>query len=123
MKLEDIKKMKKDKLKELVAPSEHTIQTNVVNWAKRNNVMVFSVPNEATRSNFNFKKSGVMAGVSDLIVVIEGEVLFIEVKTPKGRQSDKQKAFEKKVKDLNHVYEIVRSLEDFQTIIKNHYLE
>lgn len=66
------------------------------------------------------KLTGLLPGVADLIVLIPNVVLFIEVKTDKGIQSEKQKAFENKVKALGFRYEIVRSLKDFQEIVLNY---
>lgn len=79
---------------------------------------IFSVPNGGTRSvreAMTFKATGLVAGVSDLIVVQPNRIIFIEVKIAKGVQSDKQKEFEKTVKGLGFEYYIVRSLEDFIT--------
>jgi hypothetical protein len=59
------------------------------------------------------KSTGVVAGVSDLIVLMPNRCIFVEVKTDIGRQSDKQKEFEEIVKALNFEYHLVRSLEDF----------
>lgn len=77
---------------------------------------IFSVPNEATWNNNNFKALGVRKGVSDLVIVME-KVIFIEMKDPKGSQSDEQIDFEQVVKDLNHNYYVIRSLEEFKQLI------
>lgn len=78
---------------------------------------IFSVPNESkSRQETMVKKSmGLRSGVSDLIIVLPDIVLFIEVKTDTGRQSETQKDFQKTVENLNHNYLLVRSLEDFKT--------
>lgn len=54
-----------------------------------------------------------MAGVSDLIIVQPNRVIFVEMKTETGRQSDKQKDFESMVSALGFEYYICRSLEEF----------
>lgn len=52
-------------------------------------------------------------GVSDIIAQHKHiGTIFIEVKTPKGRQSDAQKLFEANVKSYNGCYLLVRSLDD-----------
>jgi hypothetical protein len=117
MKLDKIKRMNKTKIDSLNKDSEHTIQTNCNDWCKRNNILLFSVPNEATRGNYNYKKSGVLNGVSDTIVVLPGKVLFIEFKDHKGAQSKSQKKFEKEIKNLGLSYFIVRSLNEFKKLI------
>lgn len=59
------------------------------------------------------KGEGVLAGFSDLIVIAQGNVLFIEVKTKDGKQSDLQIKFQSDVERLGFQYSICRSLEDF----------
>lgn len=107
--------------------SENKIQQEVVMWFRNNfcttknhpRCAIFSVPNEGTDvKEQQYKKSiGMMSGVSDLIVVIENKVLFIECKDDKGKQSENQIEFEKIVTDLGHDYFVVRSLEQFKEII------
>lgn len=46
-----------------------------------------------------------------------GKAVFIEVKTPTGRQSKQQRAFQKRVEELGFKYKIVRSLNDARTLI------
>lgn len=59
-----------------------------------------------------------MAGASDLVVVLPGHVVFIEVKDENGRQSDKQKNFMQQVKLLGFHYYVVRSLAEFKQVIE-----
>jgi hypothetical protein len=121
MKLESIKKMSESKIKALSNKSEFTIQVEIVDYCRKNNIICFSVPNEATRNNSKYIKSGVLAGVSDLIVLNNGRTYFVELKDYKGKQTDKQKEFEKIVSLQGFEYFLVRSLDEFKTII--HYLE
>jgi hypothetical protein len=61
------------------------------------------------------KAEGVKAGVADLFLMIPNKIfhgLFIEVKTPVGRQQPSQKDFEKIAFDSGYCYEVVRSLDD-----------
>lgn len=78
--------------------------------------IIFSVPNESTNVKEQmYKKSlGLISGVSDLVVVTQDEVIFVEVKTSTGRQSKKQKEFQLKVELLGYRYLLVRSLDDFK---------
>lgn len=61
-----------------------------------------------------FKAMGLKAGVSDLIIIRPGSVVFVEVKTPTGTQSPKQKQFQSIVESMDYQYLIVRGLEDFK---------
>lgn len=82
---------------------------------------IFSVPNDTTdvRELMRKKSTGLKAGVSDLIVLLPNKVLFVEVKTNTGVQSDKQKEFQQQVEKLGFEYHLVRSLDDFIKIISN----
>jgi len=75
--------------------------------------VVFAVPNQ---NQYKLTKIGVVAGVSDLIYVTKDKVYFIEIKTENGKQSEKQKIFENKIKSLGYIYLIVRSLDDIKKI-------
>jgi hypothetical protein len=66
------------------------------------------------------KATGLLPGASDLVVILPGKVLFMECKDEKGRQRENQKDFERAVRELGHDYEIFRSLEQFQSLIKYH---
>ncbi len=59
--------------------------------------------------------TGMLPGASDMIVIFPNTVVFVEVKTDIGRQSDVQKEFERRVNDLGFDYWLVRSLEEFKT--------
>ena len=109
--------MSESKIKALSNKSEFTIQVEIVDYCKKNNIICFSVPNEATRNNSKYIKSGVLAGVSDLIILKDGECLFVELKDYKGKQSDKQKEFEDKVKEQGFKYFLVRSLDDLKKLL------
>jgi hypothetical protein len=109
--------------------SEDVIQAEIFKFyhnkfcTKLNKVphVIFSVPNGGLRNKreaLKLKSTGLVAGVSDLIIVTDKEVLFVEVKTSTGRQSDNQKDFERKVKELGYRYLIVRSLNDFKIQLK-----
>lgn len=53
-----------------------------------------------------------LTGVSDIIALKDGTAYFIEVKRPKGVQSENQKIFEKLVHDNGGVYKVVMSIDD-----------
>ena len=108
--------------------SEAKIQSEIVTWYRNNNLgtsnIIFSVPNHKAGNS----ATGQMEGASDLILIHRQIVYFIEVKVPKqidtdctvyqvGRQSDKQKIFEAKVKANGLNYYLHYSLEDFINFI------
>lgn len=67
------------------------------------------------------KAEGVVAGVADLILqapTTDGlSCLAIEMKTPTGRQSQEQKLFERYITAANGKYVIVRTFDDFKSIV------
>nr|DAV82134.1 MAG TPA: Nuclease [Caudoviricetes sp.] len=86
-------------------------------------IFVFHIPNEGKRTRYEqsiFKSNGGLAGAPDLIIVLENEVVFVEVKTKSGRQTEYQKIFQQKVNSLGHRYLIWRGLIDAQEFIKEH---
>lgn len=109
--------------------SEDYVQNQIWEWytntfcLKHHNPrnLIFSVPNGGKRDAREAKKlqlTGLLPGVSDLIVIHNGVVLFVEVKKPiGGRQEDAQKDFQMRVESLGFKYYIVRSLEEFQQTI------
>lgn len=118
-------------MKENKIQSESSIQSSAVKWFTNNyclkhhdpKYVIFSVPNEAIQKMAwkqinTFRAMGLKSGVSDLIVLLEGKVLFIEFKTEKGVQTPKQKDFQRAVEMLGFEYHICRSLEDFKIIIQ-----
>jgi len=101
---------------------EDNIQAGIVKLLRLNGFLVFSVPNGGQRSAITgaiLKKTGALAGVSDLIIVLDSRVVFVEVKTATGRQQDTQKVFQERVEQLGHRYEIWRSIRDCAVFINN----
>jgi len=81
--------------------------------------LIFSVPNDGISATEQMRKvaNGMMSGVSDLIVLQENRVIFIECKTDIGKQSEKQKEFQFSVENLGFEYYLVRSLDEFKQVI------
>lgn len=97
---------------------ERNLQANCVEWFRKTypNLFIFAVPNGGSRNSREahfLRLSGATAGVSDLIAVGNGKVLFIEMKVGKGRQSEYQKNFQSFVERLGHRYVICRSIQQF----------
>lgn len=104
---------------------ENVIQAEIYKYYNNNfclktndpQCIIFSVPNGGTRNireALLLKATGVVAGVSDLIIVRKNEIIFVEVKTEAGKQSKEQKDFQKNIEKLGFKYLLVRSLEDFK---------
>ncbi len=64
-----------------------------------------------------FQGLGSYKGISDLIAMRDGKVIFIEVKTPTGKQSEYQKQFERICKAHGCRYIIARSTADIAELL------
>ena len=53
-------------------------------------------------------------GLCDLIAVKNGHAVFIEVKTPKGKQTEDQKVFEMRLRQAGGIYVLARSVSDVE---------
>lgn len=62
---------------------------------------------------------GVVRGVSDLELILNGYVIFIELKLPGEVQSDEQIDFMNKVRARGHIYTIIYSFQEFKNFIQN----
>jgi len=108
--------------------NEESIQQEIVIWFNNKfclktsdpRCMIFSVPNDS--SNFMETKrkvnTGLLKGVSDLIIIIPNKILFIELKTETGIQSTVQKDFQSRIENLGYEYRLIRSLEQFKSLFQ-----
>ena len=102
--------------------NEEQLQQQIVifernNYSIKNESLIFSVPNGGSRNlveALNLKRTGLTAGVSDLILIVKDKIYFIELKAQNGKQSTSQKDFEKKVNDFGFEYLIFNNLEDYK---------
>lgn len=84
--------------------------------------MLFHVQQKAKNAveGSRFKSLGVVKGPSDLIYITYGKTVYIEMKIKESwsTQSDEQEDFEKKVKERYQEYYVVRTFEEFTSLIK-----
>ncbi len=57
---------------------------------------------------------GCYPGACDMIACKGGQVLFLEIKKPKGTQSEHQKEFQARMQHVGCRYLLVRGIEDLQ---------
>ena len=74
------------------------------------------IPNQSTRGRQRW--AGLLPGAPDLVAVKRGRVLFLEVKTAKGKVSEKQS----EVHDLLRLHgmevRVVRGIDDIMDLIQ-----
>ena len=119
---------------------EHALQCACVHWFRLQYpeyaTLLFAVPNGGARNAITgarLKDEGVTAGVADLILLLpqwfttwRGEKgckyagLCIEMKTPTGRQSPEQRAWQAAVEAPGYKYAIVRDVLGFVKLIQDY---
>jgi hypothetical protein len=104
--------------------SEAELQKACVRWfddnVKLSQAFLFSVPNGGTRHKLeaiSLKKQGLRPGVSDLILLVQDNIIFLELNFKNGKQYEHQLFFEKVVNALGFNYYIIKSLEEFKVIV------
>lgn len=106
---------------------ELRIQAECFRYLRSIGIFCHSIPNEADGRSVvaqqQLMAAGLTPGVADMLVwwpsknsdeVILG---YLEFKTAKGRQSEYQKAFERKCHEAGLEYDLVRSLDELKTVI------
>ena len=90
--------------------------------------LLFAVPNGGSRNAkeaANLKRSGVVPGVADLLLLVPNKyygALCIEMKAGKNEQSDAQKEWESAAVEAGNQYAVCRSVDEFMDIV-NKYLK
>lgn len=124
MKYDDF--LKKESAKKSRSTHQHLesqIQRQMVAWFRLQypRYIIAAIPNGGQRSALEakiMKGEGVLAGFSDLVIIADRSMLFVEVKTKDGRQSKRQKKFQADVERLGFQYFICRSLQGFQLTVE-----
>ncbi len=109
---------------------ESDIQIACVRWFRYRHPSVapllFAVPNGGARNAVTasiLKAEGVVAGVADLLLLVPSggwHGLAIEMKTPTGRQSESQRAWQRAVEGQGYRYAVCRSVEGFITTVEGY---
>src|ERR1700728_774603 len=76
----------------------------------RNNSGAFVMPETSTHARRFFRAGAV--GAPDIICVVNGQYVGIEVKAPGGRQSENQKEFQRQLEEAGGKYILAYSLDE-----------
>lgn len=106
--------------------SEHELHLRAWQWVSKTypDLLIFHVPNGGNRNIAEaqkFKRMGVVPGVADFLMFTYSHAIAIELKDEGGKQSDAQKNFQTRWESLGHKYEVARTLEQFQDVVKSYY--
>lgn len=106
--------------------TEHQLQQAIFVWHWNNRPqergLLFMVQNTATdkRKGALLKGMGLVPGVSDLIYLRpNSSPIFIELKTPTGKQSPEQIKWQRTIEANGYEYKIIRSLDEAMIIFVN----
>ena len=110
---------------DVIGQSEDALQQKCVVWFWNNyphlRGLLFSVPNGGERSSRQGKllnQTGLIPGVSDLILLYNGKVFCIELKKDnRAVQSQNQKEWQAQVESQGIPYFIIRSLSNFKILM------
>ena len=106
---------------------ESRIQQNCVKWFRYQypepKYLIYANANGGYRSKIEsmiMKGEGVKSGIPDLTILTPGKILFIEMKSEKGKLTDNQTAVIELLKSMAISVEVCRSFDEFQIICKKH---
>lgn len=114
---------------------EHIFQQDVVDALRWNGITTINcdpmiglqfLPKDTPR-RYKFvnylKSAGYTNGQPDLVLMLaDGETLYVELKSPDGTQSDDQKLFEWKATKMGHNYIVWRSMDEVKDFIRGYKL-
>lgn len=91
---------------------KYLLEQGVFAW-RQNNTAIFDPKMNGYREHNGLK------GVPDILSVINGQFVGWEIKTPKGRQSADQFAFQKRLERHRGKYFIIRSLDEAKEALQS----
>ena len=105
---------------------EEKLQIWCVNYLTYNysHLLWHHSPNEGKRSELQgkyLKQCGMQTGWPDLEILDGHKVVFVEFKTPNGRQSAEQKKIQGRIEEMGMKYIICRTREEFIALCRIHF--
>lgn len=97
------------------APSEHDIQGQILSWLKLKRLFHYRQNSGAHAATYNGKKRFFRygtPGTPDIVCIIKGQYIGIEVKGKYGQQSQNQVCFQQELERAGGHYILARSLDD-----------
>lgn len=90
---------------------ESTFQKKIIQALRNNGFLVYKQNVFSGLINGHFMSSGIPEGASDLVVVVppHGITVFVELKSGKGKQRDKQVVFQKEIESRGGTYLLLSS--------------
>ena len=117
---------KNQHLKDVKGQSEDALQQKCYIWFHNtypnHRGLLFSVPNGMHTSKVQavkMRRTGMVSGVSDLLLMLDGKTYCIELKIQGGRQSQTQKNWQEKVTTQGFEYVVLWSFKEFKEYVSN----
>lgn len=88
--------------------SEKEIQKQCIEYLKKRNIFFYR-QNQGRMGRIKFTS---INGVPDIVAVIKGKYVGIELKDEKGKQSEDQKTFQKNLEQAGGEYWLIRDLDE-----------
>jgi hypothetical protein len=95
---------------------ESDIQATILAWLAAKRIFHYRQNSGAVQTETRFFRFGAV-GSPDIVAVIAGKYIGIEVKSPRGSQSPAQREFEGRLRMAGGTYVLARSLEDVERAI------
>ncbi len=102
--------------------SEHNIQSSILDYLARRGVFHFRNNSGALPMQRNGQQYFVRFGAKgspDIICVIAGRFVGLEVKDEKGKQSEDQKEFQRSLESAGGIYFLVRSIDEAMEAVED----
>jgi hypothetical protein len=103
--------MKQPKIK----VSEKQVSKQITDWLNLNRIFWFYCPNKGL---FDTSRDPSTPGAPDIVVVIGGKIIGVELKSTRGKQSEAQIEFQQQLEAAGGIYLLARSYDDLHPTIK-----
>ena len=107
----------------LVRMRETDIQHSILDNLRWRGILAFRcqpapIPIRKGKTIIGFRRSDAFnVGMPDIVCVIRGQFIGIEVKSPEGRQRDEQKLWQRRIESAGGTYILARSWEDVESAL------
>lgn len=103
--------------------SEAQIQKEILDYLSAVRILHWRIPVDSVRTGSGARRKSNLRGFPDILGILpqtNGNVFFVEVKGPKGKLSEDQLAFHKKLRNEDCLVITAKSLEDVRYFIDPH---
>lgn len=96
---------------------EKQIQSAILDWLRWHHVFCWKQNTVGIRKPNGSYIPASTTGIPDILCIIKGQFVGIEVKSEKGIQTDNQKHFQNEVERAGGIYILAKSIDDVQNVL------